>query len=205
RRCNPDLALFGEFQCVGYQVAQNLRDLRFIGEEIRDLVWDVEDQFDRLTGQQRPQRAAEAAEEFRDRESRRADIDLARFDLGKVKQVIDEFKQALGRAPDIADLPLLLGREIAIGAIEQKAREREHRVEWRAKLVAHVRKEFRLEFAGLSKLLGALVQLGIERDHAAVGVAQLLVKLFALLVLAADFFEALHELAILLTQSFQRV
>ena len=102
------------------------------------------------------------------------------------------------------DLPLLLRREIAVDTVEQKPRQRQHRIERRAKLMAHVRKKLGLEFARLSKLFGTPIQFGVERHHATVGIAQLLIELIALLVLAAEFFQALHQLAILLAQHFQR-
>src|SRR5262249_40957827 len=66
-------------------------------------------------------------------------------------------------------------------------------------------KKFRLELTGLAKLFGALVQFGVERDHAAVGVTQLLIELLAFLVLAAKLIQALHQLAILLAQDLERI
>ena len=42
----------------------------------------------------------------------------------------------------------------------------------RAELMAHVGQEAALEFGGLAQLLGLRVELGIERDHAAVGLLE---------------------------------
>ena len=55
-----------------------------------------------------------------------------------------------------------------------------------------------------SKLFGTPVQFGVERHYATVGIAQFLIELIALLVFAPQFFQALHQLAILLAQNFQR-
>src|ERR1700733_7177921 len=71
--------------------------------------------------------------------------------------------------------------------------------------MTHVREEFCLEFAGMPKLFGALVKFGVERDNAAIGVAQLLIELLAFFVLAPDLFQALHQLSILLTQRLERI
>ena len=151
--------------------------------------------------QQRPQRAAQRAEQAGDSEPHRLDVDLAGLDLGEVEQVVDEFEQAFRRAADIADLPLLFGRQFAVDAVEQQARQRQHRIQRRAEFVAHVGQEARLQLARLAQLLGAVVELGIKRDHAAIGIAELLVELLALFLAAPDLFQALHQLAVLLAQA----
>ena len=48
---------------------------------------------DRLVHEQRPQHAAQRAEEVRDVELDRPDLDLAGLDLGEVEQVVDELGQ----------------------------------------------------------------------------------------------------------------
>ena len=68
-----------------------------------------------------------------------------------------------------------------------------------------MRQEAGLQLARLAQLLGALVEFGIERDDAAIGVAEFLVELLALLVAAADFLQALHQLAVLLAQRRERI
>ena len=80
----------------------------------------------------------------------------------------------LGRLADEADLLLLLVRELAVDAVEQEARQREDRVQRRAELVAHVGQEARLQSRSARlELVGLLVELGVERDDAAVGVLEL--------------------------------
>jgi len=71
--------------------------------------------------------------------------------------------------------------------------------------VAHVGDEPGLELARLAQRLGALVELGIKRDHAAIGIAKLLIELACLVLAAADFLKAVHQLAVLLAQRCQRI
>src|SRR5262249_14684229 len=147
----------------------------------------------------------QAAEQVGDRERASFDFDLAGLDLGEVQKVIDELEQAFRRAPDVADLSFLFGRQVAVDAIEQEARQRQHRIERRAELVADVRQKAGLQLARRAQLLGALVELGIERDDAAIGVAELLVELAGFVFAAAELLEALHQLAVLLAQDGQRI
>ena len=58
----------------------------------------------------------------------------------------------------------------------RSARQRQDRVQRRAELVAHVRQEARLQLVGAPQVIGLLVELGVERDDAAVGVLQLAVE-----------------------------
>ena len=60
--------------------------------------------------------------------------------------------------------------------VQQQPRQRQDRVQRRAELVAHVREELRLQLVGATQVVGALVQFGVQGDHAAVGVLQLLVE-----------------------------
>src|SRR5262249_47528182 len=85
---------------------------------------------------------------------------LPGFHLGESEQIVDQLEQTFGRTPDVSDLPLLFRRQLAIDAIEQQARQRQNRVERRAKLMTHVREEAGLQLACLAQLLGALVELG---------------------------------------------
>jgi hypothetical protein len=106
---------------------------------------------------------------------------------------------------DVADLPLLLGGQLAVGAVEQQSRQCEDRVERRTELVAHVRQEARLEFAGLAQRLGPFVQLGVKRDDAAVRVFELSVELGELLLAGLDLVQASDQFAVLLAQRCERV
>ncbi len=58
----PHLAALGELERVGDEVAQNLRDLAFIGVERRKVGCFLEHQRDSIADEQRPQHAAQRAE-----------------------------------------------------------------------------------------------------------------------------------------------
>src|SRR5262249_4262160 len=161
---DPDLAALGEFERVGDEVAEDLRNLRFVGHQLGNVVRGVEDQLDRRTRQQRPQRAAQAAEQVLHRERHGLDLDLSGLDLRQIQKIVHQVQQVLRRAADVAALAFLLGLEVAVDAIEQQSRQRQYRVQRRSELVTHVRKEARLEVARLPQLLRALIELGIERN-----------------------------------------
>src|SRR5205823_7377584 len=69
---NADLATLSELQRVRNEIAQNLNDLVFIGIHRRHGRRVFEDQLDILIHLERPQYAAQPAEETRDLENRRA-------------------------------------------------------------------------------------------------------------------------------------
>ena len=75
-------------------------------------------------------------------------------------------------ADELHLLFLLLGQR-AVDAVEQQPRDAADRRQRRAELVAHVGQEAALELGRLPQLLGLRVELGVERDHAAVGLLEL--------------------------------
>ena len=114
---HTDLAALGELERVRDEVAEDLRHLRFVGVQRRNLLGLLEDERHRLAHQQRPQHAAQRAEQVADVELDRADDDLARLDLGEVEQVVHQLAERVGRLADEGHLPLLLGGEVAVGAL----------------------------------------------------------------------------------------
>ena len=75
----------------------------------------------------------------------------------------------------------------------------------RAELVAHVGEEARLHLVRAPQVLGLLVQLGVERDHAAVRVLQLAVEAHQVLLAPAQLVEDVQQLLVLLLHLGQRV
>src|SRR3989475_3509935 len=82
--------------------------------------------------------------------------------------------------------------------IEEQSRERQNRVQRCAELVAHVRQEARLQDVGAAEMVGFLVQLRVERHHAAVLVLQLGVEPHQLVLPAAQLLEHPQQLLVLL-------
>ncbi len=105
-------------------------------------------------------------------------VDTAGLDLGEVEQVVDQARQGVGRLPDIGESGAACSSFSGPSAWSASMRgEGRDRVERRAQLVADGRQELALDLAGALQLVGPLLQLGIERQHAAIGVLQLGVDL----------------------------
>ena len=198
--------LLGELQGVGDEVAQDLRNLALVGVQHRPSPpAPRRPATRRVVGQQRPQHAAQGAEQGRRLELLRPEDHFAGLDLGQVEQVVDQLRQVLGRLADEVDLLLLLGRQVAVDAVQQDAGQRQDRVERRAELVAHVGEEARLHLRGPAEVVGLLVQLGVEGHDAAVGVVQLVVELGQLLLALRQLFQGLQQFLVLLPHLLERV
>ena len=132
------------------------------------------------------------------RELGRHDDRLACLHLRQIEQIIDQLCQVLRRLADEPDLRLLLAGQLAVAAVQQQPRQRQDRIERGAELVTHVRQELRFQFVRTTQMVGALVQLGVQRDHAAIGVLQFLIEPFQLLLARFQLIQLHHDLLILL-------
>ena len=111
-----------------------------------------------------------------DVELARPHLDLAGFDLGEIEQVVDQLEQRSRRRLRMnVDLLLLLAVSSPSTRSSSSAAAQD-RVQRRAELVAHVRTGSATSSRRRAQVLGLLVELGVERDHAAVGVLQLAVQ-----------------------------
>ena len=153
------------------------------------------------SGRSMPRRAREEVLEI---ELRRPHDRLARLHRREVEQVVHQLGQVVGGLADIAHLPALLRGERAVAVVEQERRQRQHRVQRRAELVAHVRQKARLELVGAPQRIRLLVELGVERDHAAVGVLELGVEARQLLLALAELLERADQLLVLLADLLDR-
>ena len=101
-------------------------------------------------------------------------VDPAGLDLGQVEQVVDHLGRV--RAAEVwmkLDLLLLLVGQRAVEPVQQDPRDAADRAERRPELVAHVGQEAALQVGGLAQLVGVVVELGVQRDDALVGLGQL--------------------------------
>ena len=80
------------------------------------------------------------------------------------------------RAADEAHLALLLVGERTVRPVHQQPGDVEDGVERRPELVADVGQEARLELGGPGEVGRLLVELGVQRQHAAIGLRELLVE-----------------------------
>ena len=93
------------------------------------------------------------------------------------------------------------GGELAVECVEQQPGQRQDGVQRRAELMAHIGQEARLEFVGAAQMIGLLVELRIERDHAAIGVFQLAVQLRQFFLAVPQFVESGEQFAVLVRSS----
>ena len=122
---------------------------------------------------------------------------LARFDLGEIEQVVDQLRELFRRFADVEDLRRRLASE-PLAVVEHQVRQPEDRVHRRAELVGHVREEARLQLVGAAEMIRLLIELGVERDDAAVGVFQLAIEVDQLLLLALEVVERAQQRLVLL-------
>src|SRR6185369_1853190 len=94
----------------------------------------------------------------------RLELDLARLDLRKVEDVVDDREQALpGTANDLRTVELLARER----RVEQERGHADHAVHGRADLMAHIGQELGLRARGLLELL-------IQRDQSGIAIQELL-------------------------------
>ena len=194
------MALLGELQRIGDEVAQDLDHLLLIGQHQRQLGRVAEQQIHRRVGEQGAQGAAQRGEDAVHAELHRLHIHLAGLHLGQVQQVVDHVQQALGRFADVLHLSLLLRVQVAVHAVHQQAGQGQDRVQRCAELMAHVGQEARLGIAHAAQLLGFLFQFGVQGHHAAVGFFQLQVQSCRFGLAVLQIIQAFDDLAVLILQ-----
>ena len=172
----PHRALRGELQRVGQQVAQHLGEQHLVGAQPRHRRL-LDHEVHLGPGGQRPQGAAQLAEDGPQVDVGEVRLDPAGLRLGQVEQVVDQRQQVGRGAADQLDLAALVVGELVRGLIGEQPPEADDRGDRRAQLMADVGQEPALRLAGRPQLHRLLVQLGVERDHAAVGLLQLVGEL----------------------------
>ena len=165
----------------------------------------VDDERDVLVDGERLEHAAQRGEQVGGREGLDAQLDLAGLDLAQVEQVVDQRRELLGSLADVLHLLFLLRRQLAVEPVQQDLRQRQDRVHGRAELVTDARQESRLGLVGGAQVRGALVQLRIQRHHAAVRVFELGIQSRQLFLAQPQLFQAAQQVAILLLHFDARV
>ena len=188
-RTSPRSVNFSAFEIRLRRICETLPSSEYDRPQRRRV---LEHQRDRLVHQERAQHAAQRAEQVLDLELRRPDDGLAGLYLGEIEQVVHQLRQLFGGLADVDGLGLRLApRPLAI--LDHQVRQAEDRVHRRAELVGHVREESRLELVGAPEVIRLLVELGIERHHAAIGVFELAVQVHELLLLSLQVIERAQQ------------
>ena len=157
----------------------------------------LEHERDAIVVMERTEHAAKRREQILDRKRAGAHDGLARLDPREVEQVVDERQQRLGAAADVGDLAFLLVGQRAVRPPQQQVTQRQRRAQRRSQLVADARQEPRLRLAGAAELLGAFVELGVQREHSPVGFLEFAVELCELVAAGVQFLERCHQLLVL--------
>ena len=89
--------------------------------------------------------------------------------------------------------------------VEQQPGQGENRVHRRAKLVTHVGEKPALELVGAPQMLGLLIEFGVERHHATVGVLELAIEPEEVVLPDAQRLQGVEQLLVLLLHLGQRV
>ncbi len=144
---DTDVALGGESHGVGEKVDQ---DLPQSGDIAVEAGWQVRldypEEIDAFFTALKRHAIDGFLDEHGEVEGMILELELARFDFGKVENLTDDGQQRVGALPDCLRIVALLGREI--GA-EQQAGHADDGVHRRADFVAHVGQEFRLGLVGV--------------------------------------------------------
>ena len=130
---------------------------------------------------------------------------LAGLDAGQIEQVVDQLAEVFGRFADELHLRLLLLVSTPSVCAEQQPGQRQDRIERRAELVRHVRQEARFQLVGAPQVVGPLVEFGIERHDAAIGVLQFLVQMHQLVAACFQLLKLEQHFAVLLTDFLDRI
>ena len=71
--------------------------------------------------------------------------------------------------------------------------------------MAHVGEEAGLQFVGAPQVVGLFIQLGVERDHAAIGVLQFAIEPRQVRLARADFLQRREQFLVLMLQFLKGV
>ena len=152
----PDLPPFSELHRVTQQVEENLLQPQGIAQQaFRKDLRHLDLEREPLGGGHLAQEAQELGQQSGQVEGSGFQVDLTPFDLGEVKDVVDDCQQALAGGEDVAHpLPLLGGQILQL----QQLRQTQHGIHGGADFMAHVGQELALGRIGT---LG--VVLGLEQ------------------------------------------
>ena len=134
-QAHGDLATLGELDGVGEIVEQGLRQPGGIAHQHRRQIVPLHDEFQALFAHLGADHGDDVVQHAVEGEVGDIETQLARLDLGKVEDVVDDREQVPGGIDDLVQLLLLRGIGIAA---PQQVSEPDDRIQGRAYLVAHV-------------------------------------------------------------------
>ncbi len=148
---DQDVPAVGELDRVAHQVAEHLSQANRIADDAFGHVRvDVSHQLEPFLVRLDGQRLEQIGDDIADREGHGLELELARFDLREIQDVVEDRQQRLGGALDGRQALALLQIEIGI---ERQLGHADDAVHRRANLVAHVGEELAFRAARFHRLV----------------------------------------------------
>ena len=168
-------AALRELDRVRQQILQDLRKTLDVGvdgrRQVRRLVHAEQDL---LLERHGLECVGQSMRQLADVDAGVREIDLARLDLGKIEDVVDERQQVVAGRGDAASVLDLLRREIGVAIVGQQLGEDQRAVERRAQLVRHVGQELALVAIGTHQLGRLAFEIEFRADELVVLLPELL-------------------------------
>ena len=172
------LAVGCELDCVGQQVAQDLRQAQRVGVDAgRRLRVQHHGQRQAFLLGQRAQRLNERLHGALQVHRLHGHRGLPGLDLRQVQDVVDQRQQIVARRQDGGGVLDLLGRQVALFVVRQQFGQDQCRIQRRAQFMAHVGQKFALVLAGNFQVARFFGQ-GLLRHDQVGGLAFQFLRLF---------------------------
>ena len=148
-----DLAALREFDGIATQIGQNLSQPQWVTCEHRwDIGFHLEEQFKLFVFRPKTYDVGQLLQDILQSEIHGFQFKLASFDLGEIKDVIDDAQQPFSRPMDLLNVVSLLGCEVSL---QRQIRHANDRVHWCSDFMAHIGQEITLGLIGdVSGLFG---------------------------------------------------
>ena len=131
-----DLARFGELDGVAYQIDDHLPQPQRVAQQgVGDFRRDVIGEFETLFGGADGQRLQGITQSVPQIKRQRFQVEFARFDLGKIQNIVEQQQQRIGRRRHHREVIALLRRQVGVAQQFAHADDAVHRG---ADFVTHV-------------------------------------------------------------------
>ena len=151
----------GEFECVPDEVGEHLAETKGIANQpVGNRGHRVRDEFDVLLDHRGPERLGDLLQHLTETERRLFELQLVRFDLREVQNVVENPQEVARRGVSHADVLMRLGRKIRFESQPAHVDDRVHRS---TNLVTHHREKRSLGPIRPDRLLPGRDQVSIRR------------------------------------------
>ncbi len=153
----------GELDGIAYQIDEDLAQAQGIAQQLVGHIGiDAEPECQLLGSGLGPQKPVQIAQHVRETEFEPLQIELARFDLGEIEDVVDDAQQGAGRTVDPLEIVTLAVVQVRV---QNQVRHADDGVHGGADLVAHVGQEGALRLVGSFRPLFGAPPFGDVEEH----------------------------------------